>query len=43
LLHASFTGTLVRYELLRDRNHSFEPVAAWANDNSNLTGRGEPL
>ena len=38
-----FTGTLVRYELVRDHNHSFESVAAWANDNLNLTGRGEPL
>jgi putative ABC transport system permease protein len=38
-----FTGTLVRYELLRDRNQSFQSVAAWADDNLNLTGRGEPL
>ena len=38
-----FTGTLVRYELLRDRNHSFESVAAWTNDNLNLTGHGKPL
>jgi putative ABC transport system permease protein len=38
-----FTGTLVRYELVRDHNHSFESVAAWANDNLNLTGHGEPL
>lgn len=38
-----FSGTLVRYELLRDRNHSFESVAAWTNDNLNLTGHGEPL
>ena len=39
----NFTGTLVRYELLRDRSHSFESVAAWANDDLNLTGHGEPL
>jgi putative ABC transport system permease protein len=38
-----FGGTLVRYELIRDRNRSFESVAAWANDNFNLTGHGEPL
>ena len=38
-----FTGTLLRYELVRDRNQSFESVAAWANDNLNLTGHGEPL
>ena len=38
-----FTGTLVRYEQVRDHNHSFESVAAWANDNLNLTGQGEPL
>ena len=38
-----FGGTLLRYELLRDRSRSFEAVAAWANDNFNLTGRGEPL
>jgi putative ABC transport system permease protein len=36
-------GTLGRYELLRDHNRSFQGVAAWANDNLNLTGRGEPL
>lgn len=35
-------GTLLRYELLRDHSKSFQ-VAAWANDNFNLTGRGEPL
>ena len=35
-------GTLLRYELLRDQSKSFQ-VAAWANDDSNLTGRGEPL
>jgi putative ABC transport system permease protein len=36
-------GTLVRYELLRDHNQSFQAVAAWTNDNLNLTGHGEPL
>ncbi len=36
-------GTLLRYELLRDRAHVFESVAAWANDNFNLTGAGEPV
>jgi len=36
-------GTLLRYELVRDRNRSFDTVAAWANDNLNLTGRGEPM
>jgi predicted permease len=35
-------GTLLRYELLRDHGKSFQ-VATWANDNFNLTGRGEPL
>jgi putative ABC transport system permease protein len=35
-------GTLLRYELLRDHSKSFQ-VAVWANDNFNLTGRGEPL
>jgi putative ABC transport system permease protein len=38
-----FVGTLLRYELVRDRSQSFESVAAWANDNLNLTGHGEPL
>ncbi len=38
-----FGGTLLRYELIRDHAQSFESVAAWANDNLNLTGRGEPL
>jgi putative ABC transport system permease protein len=36
-------GTLLRYELLRDRAHVFESVAAWASDNFNLTGAGEPV
>ncbi|MBV8049943.1 MAG: ABC transporter permease [Acidobacteriaceae bacterium] len=35
-------GTLLRYELMRDHARSFE-IAAWANDNFNLTGHGEPL
>ena len=38
-----FGGTLLRYELVRDRNQSFQSVAVWANDNFNLTGHGEPL
>ena len=38
-----FNGTLVRYELIRDRGQSFESVAAFTTDNANLTGRGEPL
>src|SRR5689334_8807335 len=36
-------GTLLRFELLRDNQHSFDGVAAWTNDNFNLTGHGEPL
>lgn len=36
-------GTLLRYELLRDVNQSFQSVAVWANDNLNLTGSGEPV
>src|SRR5215472_531786 len=35
--------TLLRYELVRDNNRSFESVAAWTTDNLNLTGNGEPL
>ncbi len=35
--------TLLRYELVRDRNRSFQSVAVWTNDNANLTGHGEPL
>ncbi|HXY16359.1 MAG TPA: ABC transporter permease [Terriglobales bacterium] len=35
-------GTLLRYELLRNQAKSFQ-IAAWANDNFNLTGRGEPI
>ena len=38
-----FGGTLLRYELLRDHSQSFQSVAAWANDNFNVTGHGEPL
>jgi putative ABC transport system permease protein len=36
-------GTLLRYELVRDFNRSFQSVAVWTNDNLNLTGSGEPL
>jgi len=36
-------GTLLRYELLRDLNQSFQSVAVWTNDNLNLTGSGDPL
>ena len=36
-------GTLLRYELLRDRARVFESVAVWANDDFNLTGVGEPV
>jgi len=36
-------GNLLRYELVRDHSQSFQGVAAWANDNFNLTGHGEPL
>ena len=35
--------TLLRYELVRDNNRSFQSVAAWTTDNLNLTGNGEPL
>jgi putative ABC transport system permease protein len=34
--------TLNRYEMIRDRSHSFSGVAVWAIDSFNLTGRGEP-
>jgi putative ABC transport system permease protein len=34
--------SLTRYELIRDRNHSFSGIAVWAIDSFNLTGRGEP-
>jgi len=36
-------GTLLRYELVRDANQSFQSVAVWTDDNLNLTGSGEPL
>jgi predicted permease len=36
-------GTLLRYELVRDYNKSFESVSVWTNDNLNLTGSGEPV
>ena len=36
-------GTLLRYELVRDLNRSFESVAVWTNDDLNLTGSGEPV
>ena len=35
-------GTLVRYEFLRDHAHTFS-LAAWTNDNFDLTGAGEPV
>ena len=38
-----YDGTLLRYELLRDRSQSFQSVAAWTNDTFNLTGHGEPM
>jgi putative ABC transport system permease protein len=34
--------SLNRYELIRDRNQSFEGVAVFAIDSFNLTGTGEP-
>ena len=36
-------GTLLRYELVRDYNKSFQSVAVWTSDNLNLTGNGEPI
>ena len=38
-----YDGTLLRYELLRDRSSSFQSVAAWATDTFNLTGQGEAI
>jgi len=38
-----YEGTLLRYELIRDRSQSFQAVAAWATDTFNLTGHGDPL
>ncbi|MGC2695125.1 MAG: ABC transporter permease [Candidatus Angelobacter sp.] len=35
--------SLNRFDLVHDRSQSFSGVAAAANDNFNLTGRGEPL
>ena len=37
-----FGGTLLRYEMLRDHSQSFQSVAAWTDDNLNMTGGGEP-
>lgn len=34
--------TLNRYEMIRDRSHSFSGIAVWAIDSFNLTGRGQP-
>jgi putative ABC transport system permease protein len=36
-------GTLLRYELIRDRAQSLESVAAFTTDTFNLTGHGEPM
>src|SRR5947207_7905772 len=38
-----FGTTLLRYEMVRDQNRSFESVAVWISDNLNLTGDGEPI
>lgn len=38
-----FGITLLRYELVRDRNRAFQSVAAWTNDNLNVTGYGQPV
>jgi putative ABC transport system permease protein len=38
-----FEGTLLRYELVRDLNQSFQSVAVWTNDNLDLTGSGDPM
>ena len=35
--------SIVRYEMIRDRSHSFAGVAAYCVEFFNLTGRGEPL
>jgi putative ABC transport system permease protein len=35
--------TLLRYELMRHSNRSFQSVAAWTNDNLDLIGSGEPM
>jgi putative ABC transport system permease protein len=38
-----FGGTLLRYELVRDRSQALQSVAVWTNDNANLSGHGDPL
>ena len=35
--------TLLRYELVRDTNRSFQFVAVWTSDNLNLAGNGDPV
>ena len=35
--------TLLRYELVRDANRSFQSVAVWTSDNLNLAGNGDPV
>jgi putative ABC transport system permease protein len=35
--------SVVRFEMIRDRNRSFSGVAAYTQEFFNLTGRGEPL
>jgi predicted permease len=35
--------SLLRYELVRDQSRLLQSVAAWANDDVNLTGHGEPV
>lgn len=35
--------TLLRYEMVRDTNRSFQSIAAWTNDNLDLVGSGEPI
>ena len=39
---SGINNTLVRYEFLRDHAHTLT-VAAWTNDNFDLTGAGEPV
>jgi ABC-type antimicrobial peptide transport system, permease component len=34
--------SLPRFEMVRDRNHSFTGIAAFTNDSFNLTSQGEP-
>ena len=36
-------GTLLRYELIRDTNRSFQSIAVWTSDNLNLAGSGDPI